>query len=357
MGPLLGKPGPHSAGAAPAAALAAAALKAAPRHLLPCYLLLQHNRVLSVHTSSLRPEAAMASAADHIPALVQRLPALALMNLTRAADADSLQRCQAVAAAGGIPALGRLLCSSSDEAVQRAAAGTLSNLMVDSLEMQQAIMAAGAIPALLQLTRSSSSECALTETDGALLNLNFQSPSISQQIAAADGVPALARCLSSDSEAVQLRAVCALVNLCKNAHADIAAAIHAEAVPSLLRLLFSFNAEVRDTSGHALRVLSAMEAAAAAECAAAPAANVLDAPAAEPAADAAPRKQLPHPPRVCAAPGCGATRGLRRCGGCGAVRYCREACRNTHWYTHRPECRWLQAEAAAAGNEAPAAQL
>ncbi len=63
---------------------------------------------------------------------------------------------------------------------------------------------------------------------------------------------------------------------------------------------------------------------------------------------------IPRPPRICAAPGCGATRGLLRCGGCGTVRYCSEACCKAHWREHKPACRRLQAEAAAAkaGEEA-----
>lgn len=56
--------------------------------------------------------------------------------------------------------------------------------------------------------------------------------------------------------------------------------------------------------------------------------------------------------RVCAAPGCGATRGLKRCGGCGTARYCSEACSRAHWREHRNECRRLQAEKAAAAASA-----
>ena len=54
------------------------------------------------------------------------------------------------------------------------------------------------------------------------------------------------------------------------------------------------------------------------------------------------------PARGCAAPGCCATRGLKRCGGCGAVRYCSAECSRAHWQEHRVECRRLQAERAAA---------
>jgi len=64
----------------------------------------------------------------------------------------------------------------------------------------------------------------------------------------------------------------------------------------------------------------------------------------QPPASAAAARQ----PRMCAAPGCGAMRGLKRCGGCGTVRYCSEACSRVHWREHRAECRRLQAERAAA---------
>ena len=56
----------------------------------------------------------------------------------------------------------------------------------------------------------------------------------------------------------------------------------------------------------------------------------------------------PVAPRVCANPGCGAKRGLRRCGGCHTVRYCSEACSRTHWREHKAECRRVQAEQAQA---------
>ena len=66
----------------------------------------------------------------------------------------------------------------------------------------------------------------------------------------------------------------------------------------------------------------------------------------------------PRPPRVCAAPGCGATRGLKRCSGCGAVRYCSAKCSKAHWRAHKAECRRLQAERGAAGGASrdPAAE-
>ena len=68
------------------------------------------------------------------------------------------------------------------------------------------------------------------------------------------------------------------------------------------------------------------------------------------AASARPRLRLSPAPHICAAPGCGATTGLRRCGGCCAVRYCSMACSRAHWQVHKAECRRAQAEAAEAAD-------
>lgn len=52
-------------------------------------------------------------------------------------------------------------------------------------------------------------------------------------------------------------------------------------------------------------------------------------------------------PKMCAA--CCATEvPLRCCASCGRARYCSQACQHEHWSAHRPACRRLQAEKAAA---------
>jgi len=127
-------------------------------------------------------------------------------------------------------------------------------------------------------------------------------------LAAAGAIPALVRQLGKDSrKAAQQNVVIALVHLA-DGNADNQAAIEAAGgVPALLQLLASQDDEL---PGRAKAVLQML--------------------------------------RVCAAEGCGKTVHLRRCGGCGAVRYCSEACRNAHWPAHKQGCRRLQAMAAAA---------
>jgi hypothetical protein len=151
-----------------------------------------------------------------------------------------------------------------------------------------AVVAAGCIPRFVQLLRTSSSEGVIRATALALGNLISGSPGTAATIQAAGGGTALQQHASNSNENVR------------------------RAVARALRLL----------AEHA---------------------GVASPPAAPPP---------PRAPRVCAAPGCGATTGLRRCGGCRQVRYCSTACRDAHWRAHRHECKRVQAEAAAACEQA-----
>ena len=72
------------------------------------------------------------------------------------------------------------------------------------------------------------------------------------------------------------------------------------------------------------------------------------------AAPSEPAGAKPKRLRGCAS-GCGATSGLRRCGACGSVRHCSEACSRAHWKAHRADCRRLQAERVFAAASAAAA--
>lgn len=58
------------------------------------------------------------------------------------------------------------------------------------------------------------------------------------------------------------------------------------------------------------------------------------------------------PPRICAAPGCGATRSLRCCKARNTARHCSEKCSRAHWSA---ECLHLRAEQATTAQVAPAA--
>lgn len=58
---------------------------------------------------------------------------------------------------------------------------------------------------------------------------------------------------------------------------------------------------------------------------------------------------------VCAAEGCDATKGLKKCSGCKAVRYCCREHQVAHWAAHKHECRQRAAEMRAAAEAGPAA--
>ncbi|KAL4457457.1 hypothetical protein ABPG75_012322 [Micractinium tetrahymenae] len=68
-----------------------------------------------------------------------------------------------------------------------------------------------------------------------------------------------------------------------------------------------------------------------------------DGPSPVPSDAAAGRGTVAAPAIRCAGPGCSATQRLRRCGGCRAVRYCSERCRDAAWPAHRHECHLRQA--------------
>ena len=104
----------------------------------------------------------------------------------------------------------------------------------------------------------------------------------------------------------------------------------------VLPLLQSRDRRVREAAGTAVRLLAGPAGSAAAPQTPAPPPTV------------APPPPPPRARRTCAAEGCTATRGLRRCGGCRAVKYCSLECAQRSWTAHRPECRRLKAEREAA---------
>ena len=312
-----------------------------------------------------------------------------------------------IAAAGGIPPLTSLL-HSSDAAVVANAACALGRLTLQNASNVAALTATNCIPRLLQLLRDSSSagvqayasllpgsvggslaSCAADMIAGGgipLLVQRLQSSELQEAAAAAlaalaaheaaaaaiareGGIPALARLLRTSRAArVPDRAGAALATL--SAHAATSSAVAAAAadcIPAAVRLLEASDCS-EFTATSTIELLHNLAAASPATAAAIEAAGgraalqrhssshdgtiremvvaalrLLDEHAHPPAAPPQPRA-----PRVCAAEGCSNTAHLRRCGGCGRVRYCSAECSKAHWRTHRSDCKRWRAEAQAA---------
>lgn len=165
-------------------------------------------------------------------------------------------------------------------------------------------------------------------------------------IAAAGGIPALVRQLAS--KRCQRSTACVLQLLCHGSPERCSLAMAAGAVPALQRLLSNSDGDTRQAAAAVLGMLRAREMEMLArpeESGSTAAAMSLQgsgstAPAVSP--PAAPQAATSTASKVCAAPGCGAAAGLRRCSGCKAVRYCSLACSRTHWQAHKAECRRIQ---------------
>lgn len=184
----------------------------------------------------------MASAGD-IPALIRGLrgssraaqlqAATALGQLARA----SPEHCQDIAAAGAIPPLEQLLCESSSEAVQLAAARALRPLAECS--MREAV-SAGAIPALMLLLQSNRTEvveeacCALLAM---LTNDDYRTEHSQALVATVGAIPALVRHLGSDSKVLRRVAAAMLYDLCQMQGTTADAGIAAGGIPALVEVL------------------------------------------------------------------------------------------------------------------------
>ena len=227
----------------------------------------------------------------------------------------------AVVEAGGLDVLARCL-SDGSTGVQAEAAGVLMNLAYAGGKDHCAGAVAShleALPGLAALLKSRDEKvqaCASSAIGNILLN----SPESSSALVASSVLPGMVHLLQHSSDPEQLGRTVEHITMLAAREPDVhAAAVAAGAIPALQRLCDSADADVSEAAAGALEKLDAGQA----------------------------KQQRPH--RVCAAPGCGATRGLRRCGGCGAVRYCSEACSRAHWREHRADCRRVQAERQAAG--------
>ena len=268
---------------------------------------------------------------------------------------------EAIRAAGVVPALVALL-DSGDSGMVEAACRTLHALVCSSRPpnatpqqvtaaiaeagMADAAAAAGAIPALVRcLRRRGLSDEALEWAAELLAALTSGSLERSQAFVAAGGVQATLQALERQpADGLKAIAAAVLLDLVLGRQAEaIAAADPTNAASAALEWLQGADLSqwVGDADGLQRELTEALRLLAAARQAAQ----------AGPSAAAATPPQPPQPPRppiagprVCAAPGCVATSGLRRCRGCHAVRYCSEACSRAHWRAHKAECRRLVAE-------------
>ncbi len=263
---------------------------------------------------------------------------------------------QAAAEAGGIDVLVQLLqvCQQQPQLGEHHTAAVASgqaaaeaggiDVLVQLLQVCQqqpqlgehhtaAVASRGAIEALVRLLSACQQDCPASGAVAATLEtLCRRSAERTAALVLAGGVPALVRCLGNPRQDAQNNAAVLLRCLLVACPTVRAAVIAAGGDRQLQLLLGSSNADVRQ---RAAETLASLAAAAHQQAGAAP--QETNAPA-----------QPTRPPRICAAPGCGSTNGLRRCGGCGAVRYCSLECSRAHWRAHKDECRRLQAEREAA---------
>ena len=259
---------------------------------------------------------------------------------------------EALVAAGVVPGLAGLLSSTDARAPPLAAEALRRVARGGGAAAAAAILQPPVARALVQALGSSRANVRVPAAASLASLLPADAGPADERVAAvaaAGAITGLVRCcqLASDGSDDPLSAVLALHLLCRSspAHARAAGAAGAAQVLQRLQTRAGIPADVRDLiAGTALGVLEA-------RAGDSPPSSQPAQPTAGQPPGAAAARRLPPAPRVCAAPGCGATSGLRRCGGCAAVRYCSEACSHAHWRAHRAECRRQQSERAAAAQQ------
>lgn len=286
----------------------------------------------------------------------------------------SARQVQHILVTGGmLQPLSRLLSSNRPVLVAAAGAGVVALTSRGCNEWDSQLVAAGVIPGLVRCLdslgrpaaatpasaqRADAGSAALAADDieldlgqvagtaaGALFFLaSHRCEEHLTAIAAAGGIPAFVRCLQTRTPVL---AADALEQLCLNSPERCRLAASSGAVPPLQRLLSSTDGNTRSCGAAALAALRAGEAARPPPARDAPASSSQ-----APEATAAQQGTTGPVHRMCAAPGCGATSGLRRCSGCRAVRYCSVECSRVHWREHKAECRRVQAEHGAAAERA-----
>ncbi|KAL4421201.1 hypothetical protein ABPG77_010076 [Micractinium sp. CCAP 211/92] len=220
--------------------------------------------------------------------------------------------CAALAAAPtAIPRLFRLLAPGRlrDEDVQAGAAGVLGAAALGSRRLALACIEAGALPPLAELAQATHLGCRYNAA-AALCGLASQSPALT---AACPGViPALVHVARSNVEASSLiHAAQSLRFLAADSSQRSQAIMQAGGADALQVLRRHPHPGVR---GHAARALAQLTTAAELQAAAEVLAAV--------EAAAGSSERVKSRPRVCAAEGCVATKGLKLCARCGTVRYC-----------------------------------
>lgn len=302
-----------------------------------------------------RGVAALARRMSRGGAHLESLASKALVSIGSSSAGNSRAASAAAVEAGAIPAAVRHLRSSDAGTVEQAAT-LLERFGLDSLSRWQAIVEAGGLPALVRCLRrcSTPSGTAQAQAQEQLLGILWQlTADHSRAVAAADGamacVEALACPLKDGCKGLAATVLCCLV-----LHGHTQAVVAADPLGTVNAALEACLQQEQATEFTRLGLETALGDLAAAReelmqpaSAAAASPTAPGAPALAPAPPSAPAS--PASPHVCTAPGCGATGGrLRRCGACGTVRYWCEACRDAHWSVHRPECKRIRAERAAA---------
>ncbi len=216
---------------------------------------------------------------------------------------------QAAAEAGAIEVLAPLLHDRLQQPSRLWSSVAVALIALAKLGEQHAagIAALGAIEALVQrLSACEVNGLFVPITTAALGALADGSAQRTAAIVRAGAVPALVRCLSSQCLDTQNNAAALLHAVLPVCPQERPAVIAAGGDSQLQKLLGSSRSDVCQHAAYALASLAA--------------AGQQEATAAQPAAVAIHVPEQPaRPSRICAAPGFGATSGLRRCGGCGAA--------------------------------------
>ncbi len=261
---------------------------------------------------------------------------------------------EAVVAAGAVPLCAQLLLRRNAGQVPAIAASLLGLLGAASPSSNAMVAASGALQLIVRLVQETSDREAQRQGLTSLAMLVDCSVGCASDAAAAGAIPTAVQMLSSGNDQTQVAAAMLLgssAEACPHLKADITAA---GGTAALQRLLPISSGELHRWVADSLKFIGNLEKEPEGRSSCSASGSTAPQPDAATAAHNMPG-QPARPARMCTAPGCGATTGLKRCGGCGAVRYCSVECSCAHWRAHKAECRRLQAERAAAAEAAEAA--